>query len=336
MNLNNILSNQFDTKFKLQSPNTKTTHPWHLEHLHADFIELKALFWQQDEWLTLTDVIGHYKDNYENLENEEVKTDEVGSENGENNDKFFSKFIGIFQIIKDRKHSFKDEYPFEVDFVNNYIKLPKVNFSDKQILYIKLLLSSNLNNFNNSVRSLLTTDFEKISAKAMEGYLPKSIIKEFGKNSSYIGNTITKIRDLSSELNISTRESELSKIALTASQEKGLDLLAYTPFNDTISSMLIVLGQCACGKNWIDKTNETTSYETYLDFYKLSPIHSLFIPYSLIIDGEKGFYQSEHLKDRLIFERKRILENIQDSSFFKSLNSFQIVNKSIETTAIEV
>lgn len=336
MNLNNIIDTQFDTKFKLKSPNTKSSHPWHLEHLHADFIELKALFWQQDEWLTITDIVGHYKDNLENIESDEVETDEIGSENSENNDKFISKFIGIFQVIKDRKNSFKDEYPFEIDSVNNYIKLPKIEFSEKQLLYIKLLLSSNLNNFDKSVDSILTTDFEKVSAKAMEGYFPQSTIKEFGKNSSYTGNTITKIEELSSELNISKRDNELYKIAKTASQEKGLDLLAYAPFNDSISSMLIVLGQCACGKNWIDKTNETTSYETYLDFYKLSPIHSIFIPYSLIIDSEKGFYQSEHLKNRLLFERKRILENIQDLSFFKHLKSFHIVNKSIETTAIEV
>ena len=87
MNLNNIIAEQFKSDFKLTSPNTKSKHPWHLEHLHADFIELKALFWQQDEWLTLSDVIEDYKDNHEDLEDEESETDEVGSDVTDKNDK---------------------------------------------------------------------------------------------------------------------------------------------------------------------------------------------------------------------------------------------------------
>ena len=336
MNLNNIVAEQFKSDFKLTSPNTKSKHPWHLEHLHADFIELKALFWQQDEWLTLSDVIEDYKDNHEDLEDEESETDEVGSDVTDKNDKLLSKFISIFQLLKDRKIVFEDDYPFEIDTVNNYIKLPNTNFSEKQLLYLNLLISSNLNNFNKSVHSILTKDFEKIAAKAMEGYFPKAIIREFGKNTTYKGNTIKKINNLSTELNLYKREDEVNKLAITAAQEKGLDLLAYIPFTDSVSSMVIVLGQCACGKNWVDKTGETYNYETYLDFYKLNPIHSIFIPYSLLINSRLGFYQSEKLFNRLLFERKRILESIQDLSFFLQLNSYKIVQKSISVVAFEV
>lgn len=170
----------------------------------------------------------------------------------------------------------------------------------------------------------------------MEGYFPKAIIREFGKNTTYKGNTIKKINNLSTELNLYKREDEVNKLAITAAQEKGLDLLAYIPFTDSVSSMVIVLGQCACGKNWVDKTGETYNYETYLDFYKLNPIHSIFIPYSLLINSRLGFYQSEKLFNRLLFERKRILESIQDLSFFLQLNSYKIVQKSISVVAFEV
>lgn len=334
MTFNELLDTEISGSFKLKSPNTKKTHPWHLQHLHADFVELKCLFWSKNEWLTLQDIIGHYKDSKEDIEDDKSTTDEVGSDASDNDDKLLSKCIEIFQVNKDRIQYFGADYPFIIDDANNYIKL-KADLTIKQLLYVKLLLASNLNNFP-KLQATLTTDFEKVSSKVLKEFFPNSIIKEFGKNSDFEGNTKTKIDALATDLNLYLREEEIKKIPKTASQEKGLDIIAYVPFNDKITSMIVLLAQCACGKDWPSKTNETTNYESYLDFYKLRPIHSMMIPYCISNELENGFYQSESLTEKLVFERRRMIEVLTDLEFFQNLESYQIAKRVSEIEAVEV
>jgi hypothetical protein len=334
MTFKELLDKEISGSFKLKSPNTKTDHPWHLQHLHADFVELKCLFWSKNEWLTLQDVIGHYKDSNEKTDNEKSTTDEVGSDASDNDDRLLSNCIEIFQVNKDRVQYFSLDYPFEVDEANNYIKLKK-DLTLKHLLYIKLLLASNLNNFP-KLKSFLTTDFERISAKVLEIYFPNSIVKEFGQNSIYKGNTKTKIEALATDLNIESRKRELKKIPDNASKEKGVDIIAYIPFKDKITSIIILLAQCACGKDWPSKTNETTNYETYLDFYQLRPIHSMMIPYCISSELDNGFYQSQSLVNKLVFERRRMVEILTDLDFFQNLESYEIAKKVAEIEAVEV
>lgn len=303
-----------------------------MSHLHADFIELKSLFWAKEEWLTNKDVIGHYKDTDQGKEDKK-NSNEVGSDASDNDDKLLSQITEIFITIKERESLLNDDYPFELDKKNNYIRL-KSELNEKQLLYIKLLLASNLNNFP-KLRHILTKDFEKVSAFALKEYFPNAVIAEMGKNSTYKGNTIKKINDLAKELNIDINQEEVDKLPPTASQEKGLDLLAFIPFEDKIASMVILLAQCACGKKWPSKTNETGNYESYLNFYKHRPLHSMFVPYCLSSE-QSGFHQSESLSNKIVFERKRIIEFVNDFSNFKKLESYQIVVKASKTVALEV
>ncbi|MDE0470786.1 MAG: hypothetical protein OXH57_02500, partial [Ekhidna sp.] len=63
---------------------------------------------------------------------------------------------------------------------------------------------------------------------------------------------------------------------------------------------------------------------------KQPPIHSLFIPYS-IIEATKGFYQSDEInKGNLIFERNRIIELFDQEDVFVSLKSKRVVDKAIQ------
>jgi hypothetical protein len=56
----------------------------------------------------------------------------------------------------------------------------------------------------------------------------------------------------------------------------------------------------------------------------------MFIPYSLINFQDSDFYQADELgTDTLLFERKRILNYIDDVSFFNALNSKALVDNCI-------
>ena len=55
----------------------------------------------------------------------------------------------------------------------------------------------------------------------------------------------------------------------------------------------------------------------------------MFIPYALARDSN-SFFQSDELDNRLLFERKRILDNITDTTFFDNLDSKQLIDCCIE------
>lgn len=281
---------------------------------YADFIELTALFSNSDG-ITLGDIQDKF-------------FGEKDYESAEKRDDDESFLREIFQIISERHLLYNDVYPFS--FYEDEILKLKSDLTLKNKLYISLLLSSKLNIFN-EFRSTLTTDFETISYIAFKNFLPaNSIVKEFGKNSEYEGNAIEKIRNLANDLNIAIDDYELDQIEERNNQERGLDIIGWLPFSDRCGNKIVFLCQCACGKQYESKQHDTRRFENYLKFYKASPQHTLFIPYSLINVRAKKFYHSDYIeKDYLIFERKRILE-YYNASVFENSESFRIVNKCVE------
>ncbi len=324
MSLEDKITKQF-TKFYLKP----RQHPDKLIHLYADYVELVALIYNGD-FATSANIAKRYKvENIELTEKEIKKGDEIGSSKAETDDSVELFIDSIFSVIEDRTTAYGEFYPFEV--LTKGVKLrADVEENEKMKVYLALLLSSNLNYFD-QFEPELTAEFEEISFRALCNYLPqtpKSIIKQFGKNSDYSGKAEKKIKDLASDLNIMINEDEISGV-VEGNQERGLDVIGWVPFNDRIPNMLVVIVQCACGKEWYKKQNETERYENYYRFYRLKPIHTMFIPYALA-KNEREFYQRDELApDKLLFERGRILQFLQDTSFINSLDTKRIVDSCI-------
>lgn len=322
MSFEDKLTEQFD-KLKLKVPHESK----YLTHLYVDYIELIALF-SNDSFITRGDLIDRLQDEgvLEIEEGDEV-LNEVGSDSAEQRDEHEAKVNTFFRIIEERTHIFGTNYPFS--FSDNHVKLHQ-NLAFKQELYLMLLIASNLDVFS-KVKSELTSEFETVSFYALKNYLSSNaVVKEFGENSTYTGNTKERISQLANELGLEINEYEWNKISDQNTKERGLDIIGWVPFSDKIPNFLAILGQCACGKEWFKKQNETKRYEEYIRFYKLSPVHSLFIPYS-IVEMSKGFYQSDEInKGNLIFERNRIVELFDSEKIFSAMLSKQVVKKSIE------
>jgi hypothetical protein len=281
---------------------------------YADFIELFALF-EKEDGITFGDVQDRFF-GVKEYNNSEAKDDD-------------ESFLNIvFEVIKERIYLYANEYPFE--YQNNETLALKQNLSVKNKLYLSLLISSKLDIFN-PFQSDLTTDFEKISYAVLKEFLPvKAVVKEFGKNTQYQGNAISKIKQLANDLDLQVEEYELNQISERNTQERGLDIICWLPFADKCGNKVIFLCQCACGKEYESKQHDTRRFENYLRFYKTKPQHTLFIPYSLINVHERKFYHSDYIEqDYLVFERKRILEYHNDNSIDNS-ETFKIVNKIIE------
>jgi hypothetical protein len=104
--------------------------------------------------------------------------DEQASENDKN-----EQWINtIFQILNERGYLYTGDYPFEI-LGNNKIKLKsQAQLTDKNRLYIFLLLASSLNVFG-LFEPELTSEFELVCFHALAKYLPShATVKSFGKN----------------------------------------------------------------------------------------------------------------------------------------------------------
>ena len=291
-----------------------------LSHLTADYIELKALF--SSDMLSLNDILNSFRKEGVQI-SKASKNEDIGLTEAENNDNDEIWIKEKFQICENRKDFLSENYPFLLEETSICVK---DKLSEKQELYLLLLLSANLNYFP-KYKPKLTTDFERVSFEALKNYLPDyAITKQFGKNSDYSGNAKEKIEKLAKDLNIRCDLEEIDDNA-TGNQERGLDIIGWIPFNDNIPNLVTILGQCACGKEWYNKKGETKRYEQYYRFKGQNPIHSMFIPYGLI-KSSSSFYQSDEV-DCLLFERFRIMENLNDITFYNELESKEIIQKCV-------
>lgn len=301
----------FDDKLRNSVNNfdniTKPDYTRNQLNLYADFVELIAVDCSEDG-LTIADVQDRFFGEKDYTTAEQRDIDE-------------SFLQSIFLLVEERAYSYTEHYPFTYD--GTILKI-KADLTSKNKLYLSLLFSSKLNLFKD-FKTELTTEFETISFSVLKEFLPQnSILKEFGKNTTYTGNAINKIRQLASDLELDVNEYELGGVGERNQQERGLDLIGWIPFNDSCKNKIIFLAQCACGKEYESKQHDTRRFEQYLEFYKTKPQHTMFIPYSLLNVRAKKFYHSDLIEnDFLIFERKRIIELHNED--FNGSASFNIV-----------
>jgi hypothetical protein len=308
----------FLNQFKLE---LKEKYPSHLIHLYVDYIELIALFTNEDH-ITIDEVLNRFSDS--GLIKKSAD-DASRAQSNDNNEAFIKS---LFSEIENRKVLFSDAYPFEYNFRSGLIL--KTELSNKQKLYVFLLLSSSLNIFS-PFKEVLTSEFETVCFNSLSNYLPSNtILKQFGENSEYKGNIIEKIDALAKDINIEVDTTFLSKISQRGNKERGLDIIGWLPFTDGIPNLFSILGQCTCQKDWQKKVGESRRYNRYLKFYLQLPLHAMFVPYSLTDYQSGDFYQSDEFgENTIIFERNRILSCSGEAEFINSLNSIQLIESCI-------
>lgn len=309
----------------------------HKEYIFFDFIELYALFFKTE--LTNSEINDFFIDKQKNILSYfpiflEFNDDDI-DENTNNDEKNNAKELVVnflFECLDHRKKLLGDKYPFIT--TNNSLSLKK-NLTTVQKIYLAMLFSSMLKIFK-EFNATLTTDFESITYCSLVELFPNYIIKEFGKNTEYTGNAREKIKKLAIDLNILTDENEIRTIHYKNTQEKGLDLILWKPFNDKIPNMPIYLAQCACGKDWTKKFSEVKRYLCYLNFKKPDPRLIFSTPYAL--NCNNTFYQNDDVisSESIFLDRFRILEYLNNEPILeeKALESLKLVSKLVEMESI--
>lgn len=319
------IEEKIETFFSSLSIQLKDGPSKHLLHLYADYVEVVSVF-SNGSFISVTDILDRFHD--EGL----IRQRERDADQAEQNDENQAFVESIFRLIGDRERLYGEDYPFLIRDGNKIILKDPESFTRRNKLYVFLLFSSSLSLFS-LFQPELTTEFELVCYYALKNFLPNHAeIRSFGKNTSYSGTAVQKIRTLASELNVGIDETALDQISPLGVQERGLDLIGWIPFTDNVPNLLTIMGQCACGKEWYKKTNETKRYDRYFSFHCSKPIHSMFIPYSIIDFNRNILFQNDECYDRIIFERKRILDLSEDADIYNELISSGFVDRCIQTS----
>ncbi|WP_133240809.1 hypothetical protein [Marixanthomonas spongiae] len=278
---------------------------------YADFLELMSLFSNSDGVTR-----GDFQDRL-------FGTDDY--DKAENRDKDENFVNSIFEKTIQRSILYSDNYPFYIEKNQSEILKLKTEFNDSSKLYLLLLACSNLNIFD-SVQPLLTREFEKVSAITLKDFLPKNaVVKEFGENSDYKGNTISKIKDLAKDAGLKLNEEEINEISPYNSKEKGCDIFSWVNFGDSNKNKLIFIAQCTCQKKFESKLSEVNRFTEYFIFYKKLPIQLFFIPFSYINQENKFENSDKFISDYLYFERLRIVTTCK-SMVFSDFQASELVD----------
>lgn len=295
-----------------------------LIYLYADYVELVSLFSGQN-FISTSDILDRLKD--EGVIKQR-KSDKDQSEANDNNERLIDS---VFRLLHERSLLFQNDYPFLMRGTEHIILKEEAEITQRNKIYIYLLLSSSLDIFSD-FQPELTTEFEFLCAETLRNFLPEhAIIKSFGKNSDYTGTAVQKILALASDMKVEINNSSFSQISTRGMQEKGLDIVGWVPFSDKVANFLSIFVQCACGKDWHSKLAETSRYNRYFDFHVLNPTHVMFLPYNLISFNKNDFYRNDEFgTDKLVFERKRILNYLSNTDFFNHFKSKLLVEKCIK------
>lgn len=321
-NFNKKLNEQFDS-LKI----TILNEPKYKKHLYADFIELVSLF--SNDYVSQNEIIDRLQDNGEVFKVEETPDGEIGLYETESQDKAESWMNSVFEYLITREKNYGTSYPFVIDKTKGIKNKDKKSLTEKQKLYLFLLIASSLNFFPKIIDKL-TSEFEILSENILKSYLPENAkVYGFGSNTKFTGNAQDKIKDLAKEVNVQFNDRIVSQVSKRSSKEEGLDLIGWIPFEDNNPNTIIILGQCACGKDWFSKQNETLRYDRFYYPYLLQFTHAMFLSCDINNNGDVFEFDKDITFNHLIFERRRLINLAKPDIFNDLIYSKIIIEKSI-------
>ncbi|MCP4348397.1 MAG: hypothetical protein GY795_23160 [Desulfobacterales bacterium] len=302
-------------------------------YLMADYVELLCLG-SLDSEISMNDAgtAVYHEPEYETARELEIEEKpDKGKYVGELKDRYLSKTADWFEQLGYRQIAFKEYYPF---FLNEDRLCCRFDFTKKQLVYIFLLICSNLRIFSRKSRNPLANDFELISAKVLESYLPNFTVHHFGKSQATrdmypnkLGDAIRQLANNLMERNICDPEGFNSK----NTGDGGLDLVAWRRFtylDDHAPGSLICLGQCACSADdWENKQFESHHiyWRNRINFMH-RPANFIFVPICFR-DSNGNWFDKDKIHDSILIDRLRICALLSDVSppdidFYEPVEAF--------------
>lgn len=310
------------------------------EHVWADYIELLCLA-NIDGEISKSDFIDRLKEKKDlgELSELEVEIDEVDGlpqqSAAEISDKTRSQVDNWFNHLSFRESMFKEFYPFSLSS-NGKSLIRQQNMSLKRKFYVFFLLSANLRYNCKANRNALTKNFEAISKEALKAFLPKEArVHIFGTGAPsttgrYIGNLWQKINTLAGDLG-ETVILPQNKISKYDTGDNGLDVVGWVPLGDRNEGLVILLGQCACTEEWVNKQHSSSAEAwSQVMTFKARPANVAFIPF-FFRESDGTWHKPQDIHNAILIDRLRFIYLLpQKWRFLKSLDSYQIVENMLK------
>ena len=306
--------------------------------INADQVEFKALVENMASvrYGAADEVIADALDDFDSLGNIEVERwakEDLKLDNADG---------GTVEEIQRRVKLLGDLYPFELSGAALKYCPP----ADSSRLYEALLCISQAKNLTTDKYKYLPRHFEFLACIVSEIYLgfnsqsyrtgwlrgvgePKRLKELVGKVRQLSGNMV-------GEWCWKPREGLPEDPSPRDAKDCGIDVVAWKKSVDSRSGQLYLIGQCACGKDWIndDKLSEL-NYKSIGDWIENFPINPV-----------KAFFTPSHAKDEFVlhasrkagvfFDRARIVMHAAKSEQLKNEKTQLVINKIIETVKYDL
>lgn len=193
-------------------------------------------------------------------------------------------------------------YPFDV--ANNYIQAKD---DARGSLYAFLLLLRWYGESALGNEDRVSVLFEEISMAAARGYFGWDTTESYRFGYPRPTDQPEGFRDALIELASRLREGFTPHTAnpLASQKDGGLDVVVWKGFPDASPSKLIGFGQCATGKDWVDKTQDF-SFSYFFQQWATPPppvgVGMMFVPFC--IDPDRWLQHANHAG--VLFDRCRI------------------------------
>lgn len=198
-----------------------------------------------------------------------------------------TKLNDLARSLQSRGHILQDHYPFLFDERTQTLSFKSVSLPSHK-LYLYFLYAANLPFISVSERSSLTTGFERLSCFALKEMVPeRAICGAFGTASTngfrqYTGNIYTRMRQLAEDLNTRlSSDIQPDTFAPTATGDRGLDAVAWFPFDDNAGHQPLFLAQAGCScdaQTMLNKQNNVCPKIWGNRIKNICPVSMLFTP----------------------------------------------------------
>lgn len=232
----------------------------------------------------------------------------------------------VFEYLEDRTKAGGNSYPFTLDKSGSELRITRDSLSLSHYAYLFCLLVSVYRKDHllplrvfEGVKSAVPSLFQACGTLAAAGFVSGcSVSFDFPREDG--SGFLTSLKRTYGHLGEGVTRHISPPGASPSQKDGGIDVIAWRPFPDGHPGQLYLLGQCASGKEWREKSVEPQIKKFYYWFTSLpaSPIvQAIFIPFSAD-ENVKPLYGRSYSEERhgyylchtyglgIIFDRCRI------------------------------
>jgi len=284
--------------------------PRKLDYLWADYIEIMSLA-DADYEYSKSELISRMKRSSDLGSFDTIDHPTDSKTSAEESDDLALLTENWFRHLEYREGAFGYYYPFSVTKSGDTL-ICDDNPDGYKIVYVFLLLCSNLKYISDTERADLTSQFEVLSTRAVSTILPEWAnvhLFEPGKGSDhYTGGLPGRIETLAKDLNEKVA-ADLNRFDPNNYGDDGLDIVAWIPI-DSAPGIPILFGQCACTLKWTDKQRSSSSNKWRERVTMTAPsTNMVLVPYCYR-GTNGGWYKPSDIVESIMFDRLRIIRNV--------------------------